>query len=88
MSIHTYSISTADEELTKWIELEINSKFVTVKSKEMAIDCLRILKLRFPDAEDPVNEATKDDTYSRVLESRARIYGAVSREKVKELLHN
>ena len=89
MSIHTYGISASDEnelELVKWIELGVNSKYFVARSREMAVDCLRIFKLRFPNAEDPVNEASKDDTFDRVLESRARIFGAVSKEKVKNLL--
>lgn len=88
MSTIEYSISTADDnELINWIELEINSRFFVARSKEMAIDCLRILKLRFPGAEDAVHEASKNDTYDRVIESRARIFGAVSKQAVKEALH-
>lgn len=86
MSTKTYSIGTADEELIKWIELEIDSRFYVTESHEMAVDCLRVLKLRFPGAEDPVNEAAKDDTYNRVVESRARIFGAVSKEKIRSML--
>ena len=83
-----YSISASEEnELIKWLELEIDSRFFTAKTHEMAVDCLRIYKLRFPGAEDPVNEASKDTTYDAVINSRARIFGAVSKAEIRCLLH-
>ena len=87
MSTIEYSVSTADEEAINWLEMEINSRFFVARSKEMAIECLRVFKLRFPKAEDAMNEASKDDTYNKVIESRARIFGAVSKKAVKEALH-
>lgn len=87
MSSIEYSVSTADEEAINWLELEINSRFFVARSREMAIECLRIFKLRFPKAEDAMNEASKGDTYDKVIDSRARIFGAVSKKAVKEALH-
>ena len=87
MSTIEYSVSTADEEAINWLEMEINSRYFIARSRDMAIECLRIFKLRFPKAEDAMNEASKDDTYYKVIDSRARIFGAVSKQAVKEALH-
>lgn len=87
MSNIEYSVSTADEKALNWLEMAIENKFFIARSKEMAIECLRIFKLRFPKAEDALDEAMKDDTYNKVIDSRARIFGAVSKKAVKEALH-
>lgn len=87
MSNIEYSVSTADEKAINWIEMAINNKFFVARSREMAIECLGIFKLRFPKAEDALDEAMKGDTYDKVIDSRARIFGAVSKQAVKEALH-
>lgn len=87
MSTIEYSVNTADEKALNWLEMAIDNRFFIARSRDMAVECLRIIKLRFPKAEDPLDEAMRDDTYDKVLDSRARIFGAVSKQAVKEALH-
>ena len=86
MATIEYSVSTADEQVLKELEDRIEGRFWTCKQKEMAVDCLRILKLRFPEADDVIDEGLKDNTLNCVINSRARIFGAVSKDEIRSLL--
>lgn len=77
---HTASVSIADRQVEE-IENTLNIFFIGLRDHEAAVDCKRIIDLRFskiPEAKR-LDEARKDDTLVRIMNSRARIFGLVER---------
>lgn len=77
---HTASVSIADRQVEE-IENTLNIFFIGIRDHEAAVDCKRIIDLRFPKVKEEkrLDEARKDDTFMRIMNSRARIFGLVER---------
>lgn len=77
---HTASVSIADRQVDE-IENTMKTFFIGARRHEAAVDCKRIIDLRFakiPEAKR-LNEAMKDDSLIRIMNSRARIFKLVER---------
>lgn len=77
---HTASVSIADRQVEE-IENTLNIFFIGIKNHEAAVDCKRIIDLRFPKIPEAkrLNEAKKDDSFMKIMNSRARIFELVER---------
>ena len=77
---HTASVSIADRQVDE-IENTMKTFFIGARRHEAAVDCKRIIDLRFakiPEAKR-LDEAMKDDSLIRIMNSRARIFKLVER---------
>lgn len=77
---HTASVSIADRQVDE-IENTMRVFFVGAKRHEAAVDCKRLVDLRFakiPEAKR-LEAARKDDTLMRIMTSRAREFGLIER---------
>lgn len=74
------SVSIADRQVDE-LENELKIFFVGAKRHEAAVDCKRVIDLRFPNVSEEmrINAARKDDTLMRIMSSRARIFGLFER---------
>lgn len=77
---NTASVSIADRQVEE-IENTIKIFFIGLREHEAAVDCKRLIDLRFPriKEEKRLDEARKDDTFMRIMNSRAREFGLFER---------